>query len=221
LFAEAAIAFDVHRTKDVYGERRFKYLTIPTRLESDNRDSKVNATRGTFLDARVTPFVGLSDTESGVTMLLDGRGYRRLNQSGSIVLAGRLQLGSTIGPGQANVSPIFLFYSGGAGSVRGQPFESLGVPVGGGTGGGRGYLALSGEVRGEITDKISLVGFYDVGLVDADSFVSSDSSRHAGAGIGLRYNLGGFGPLRLDLAWPVEGSTSDGFQFYIGIGQAF
>ncbi len=220
-FAETALAVDIHRTKDVYGERRFKFLTIPTRLEADNRDSTVNATRGTYFDARITPFFGVSDTESGLTMLLDGRGYLRLNPAGSLVAAGRVQLGSTVGPGQANASPLFLFYSGGAGSVRGQPFESLGVPVAGGIGGGRGYLALSGELRGNVTDKISLVGFYDVGLIDADSFVSSNSSRHAGAGIGLRYNLGGFGPLRLDLAWPVEGSTSDGFQFYIGIGQAF
>ncbi|MFP3656143.1 BamA/TamA family outer membrane protein, partial [Burkholderia sp. SIMBA_052] len=89
------------------------------------------------------------------------------------------------------------------------------------TAGGRGYLALSGEVRGRITDTISLVGFYDAGFVDQDSFVSGDSEFHAGAGLGVRYNVTGIGPIRLDLAMPVSGDTEDGLQFYIGIGQAF
>jgi translocation and assembly module TamA len=120
-----------------------------------------------------------------------------------------------------DIAPGLLFFSGGAGSVRGQPYQSLGIPVGGSTAGGRSFLAASAELRGYVTDKISLVGFYDVGMVDSDSFVSGSSSRHAGAGIGLRYDLGGLGPLRLDLAQPVSGSTGNGLQFYLGIGQAF
>jgi translocation and assembly module TamA len=82
-------------------------------------------------------------------------------------------------------------------------------------------MALSTELRGKITDAISLVGFYDLGLIDADSFVSSASQRHAGAGFGLRYDIAGIGPIRLDLAYPVDGGSADGLQFYIGIGQAF
>ena len=82
-------------------------------------------------------------------------------------------------------------------------------------------LGLSAEVRGKVSEKISLVGFYDYGAVDQASFVSADAFSHSGAGIGVRYDLGGFGPLRVDLAYPVEGATGDGLQFYIGIGQAF
>lgn len=221
LFAEAGIGPDIHRTKDVFGDRRFKYVGLPVRIEADHRDNKLNATRGTYIDARLLPFAGFSGTTSGATMLIDGRGYLSLNRSGSMVLAGRAQWGSTVGPALNDVSPLFLFFSGGANSVRGQPYQSLGVQVPGGIAGGRGYLALSGELRGDITDTISLVGFYDIGFVDADPYVSASSEYHSGAGIGVRYNIGGFGALRLDLAWPVEGYTSDGFQFYIGIGQAF
>ena len=105
--------------------------------------------------------------------------------------------------------------------MRGHEYQSLGVPVGANSAGGRGYLALSGELRGKITDKLSLVGFFDIGYVDSDAFVSSTSQSHSGAGFGLRYDVAGIGPLRVDFAYPVDGGTEDGLQFYIGIGQAF
>ncbi len=82
-------------------------------------------------------------------------------------------------------------------------------------------LAASAEIRGKVTEKISLVGFFDIAAVDAGSFINDVSSYHSGAGLGIRYDLGGFGPLRFDLAYPVSGTTGDGLQFYLGIGQAF
>ncbi|MCK5500365.1 MAG: BamA/TamA family outer membrane protein, partial [Tritonibacter mobilis] len=184
-------------------------------------DIKTNPTSGYYLDGEIVPFVGISGGDPGVQINIDARGYKALGSSDRVVLAGRVQLGSIIGPDPSDVSPTFLYFSGGAGSVRGQEYQSLGIDTPGGTAGGRSYLALSGEVRGRITDSISLVGFYDVGFVDQNSFISGDSEYHAGAGIGLRYDVTGIGPIRLDLAMPVSGDTDDGLQFYIGIGQAF
>ncbi|MFV1579569.1 MULTISPECIES: autotransporter assembly complex protein TamA [unclassified Phaeobacter] len=221
LFAEASVGFESVLAEDVFGKRRFKYLVGQLRAEYDGRDSSLSATSGYYLDARALPFVGVDGSKSGLQLKFDGRAYKALGSSDRIVLAGRLQMGSVIGPSLSEVSPTLLFYSGGAGSVRGQEFQSLGVPAAGGISGGRGYLALSGEVRGRIGEKFTLVGFYDVGLVDAESFVSSDSARHAGAGFGLRYDVAGIGAIRLDLAYPVDGGSDDGLQFYIGIGQAF
>lgn len=221
LFGEAALGFASTLAEDVYGKRRFKFLLGRVRVEYDGRDSSLSATSGYYLDARVLPFIGVDGTKSGVQLRFDGRAYRSLGGSDRIVLAGRMQLGSVIGPSVSEVSPTLLFYSGGAGSVRGQEFQSLGVPAAGGISGGRGYLALSGEIRARVAEKITLVGFYDVGFVDSESFVSSDSARHAGAGVGLRYDVTGIGAIRLDLAYPVNGDTEDGLQFYIGIGQAF
>lgn len=221
LFAEGSIGFESILAEDVFGKRRFKFLEGNLRVEKDRRNNRVSATSGYYMDARVVPFIGLDGSKSGAQLKLDGRIYYSLGSSENIVLAGRLQLGSVVGSALSEVSPTMLFFSGGAGSVRGHEYQSLGVPVAGGTAGGKGYLALSTEVRGKVTDKISLVGFYDLGLVDADSFVSNSSERHAGAGIGLRYDVAGIGPIRLDLAYPVDGGSSDGLQFYIGIGQAF
>jgi len=222
LFAEVALTGGLTIADDAFGTGREFYLfALPAKVEWDKRDDKVNATNGFFLDARATPFTGFSDTESGMQMFVDGRGYLSLTQSNSIILAGRMQVGSVVGASQQGVSPEYLFFSGGAGTVRGQPYESLGIPVGTGIAGGKSLLALSAEIRGRVSEKISLVGFFDFGAVDASSFVDSNSLYHSGAGLGVRYDLGGFGPLRLDLALPIDGPTGDGLQFYIGIGQAF
>lgn len=222
LYAEAAAGFSFSDADDAYGDRRkFKYLIIPTRSEWDERDSKVSATRGYYLDAQIMPFIGLAGSDTGIRMFIDGRGYTSFGTGGRVVLAGRVQLGSVIGPPADGVTPDFLFFSGGAGTVRGQPYQSLGVPVGTGIAGGRSFLGLSGEVRGKVTEKLSLVGFYDYGIVDTSPFIGRGSESHSGAGLGVRYDLGGFGPLRLDLAYPVQGDTGNGLQFYIGIGQAF
>lgn len=222
LFAEFSVVPEFNRSDDAFGsDRDFKLVPLPLRVEWDHRDNRVNATKGYFLDTTASPFIGLSDTESGLYMTADARGYLSLTSSSSLVLAGRVQVGSILGPSISEISPQYLFYSGGAGTVRGQPYESLGIPVGNGLAGGRSILALSTELRGKVTDKISLVGFFDIAAIDANQFVNSDSPYQSGAGLGIRYDLGGLGPLRLDLALPVQGTTGDGLQFYLGIGQAF
>ena len=67
------------------------------------------------------------------------------------------------------------------------------------------------------------MAFYDFGFVGADSAPGEDGSSQSGAGIGVRYATP-IGPVRLDLATPVSGDTSDPYEsveLYIGIGQAF
>ena len=69
-------------------------------------------------------------------------------------------------------------------------------------------------------ENIGVVAFYDTGYIGAESFYDGTGEWHAGAGVGLRY-LTGLGPIRLDVAAPVAGSTGAGIQVYLGIGQAF
>jgi len=149
----------------------------------------------------------------------DARGYRSFN-NGRIVLAGRLQLGSILGSELDETYPDFLFYSGGGDTVRGQPYQSLGVKLSNGlTAGGRGFAGTMLEVRARFTDTLGGVLFTDAGFLSSDS-LGGDGEWHAGAGIGVRYATP-IGPLRFDVAFPVEGDTGDGVQIYIGIGQAF
>ncbi|MEZ5675182.1 MAG: BamA/TamA family outer membrane protein [Thalassovita sp.] len=167
------------------------------------------------------PFVGLSGEASGAQLKFDSRIYRKLDPEARFVAAGRFQLGSVTGPALSETAPDFLFYSGGGGTVRGQPYQSLNVDLGGGnTIGGRSFVGFSGEIRAKITSAISIVGFADAGYIGSESFYDGSGEWHSGAGLGLRYDTS-VGPIRLDVAAPVSGSTGDGIQVYIGIGQAF
>ena len=107
--------------------------------------------------------------------------------------------------------------------MRGQDFQSLGVDFGNGNIiGGRSFLGLSTELRVKTGDKLSVVGFYDLGYVGREAFPDGSSGEwHSGAGVGVRYDTG-IGPIRLDLAVPIQDADdNNGVELYIGIGQSF
>ena len=141
-------------------------------------------------------------------------------------VAGRVQVGAVFGASLLGTPRDYLFYSGGGGTVRGQPYQSLGVSVlrdelgASFQTGGKTFVGGSAEARVKVTDTIGVVGFVDVGRVDADSFFSDFGDWQAGAGLGVRYATP-VGPIRLDLAVPVGGQTGSGMQIYVGLGQAF
>ena len=205
--------------EDDFGSRTFTHLVLPLQATQDKRDDRLSPTRGYYADVAVTPYVGIGDSSTGAVLYGDGRLYRGLGAENRVVLAGRLQLGSVVGTEIDETPPDYLFYSGGGGTVRGQPFQSLAVMQGDDEFGGRSFVGLQSEARVGVTDNIGLVGFVDAGLVGADSF-GGETESHAGAGLGVRYQTG-IGPIRFDLAAPVSGDTADGIQFYLGIGQAF
>ncbi|SMX41846.1 autotransporter assembly complex protein TamA [Maliponia aquimaris] len=201
-------------------ERLLTLLSFPGALTIDRRDDKLNPTEGFYLRAELEPFTILNRSDYGGRYSFDMRGYRAFGADEGIVLAGRVQLAGLVGPDAMDAPPDFLLYSGGGGSVRGQPYRSLDVDYGGLRLGGRSFLGLSTEVRVDVTDSIGVVGFADAGYVGAESFPDGTGDWHAGAGLGLRYDTP-VGPIRFDVAGPVAGDTGDGVQIYIGIGQAF
>jgi translocation and assembly module TamA len=207
-----------------FGRFLFRSLTLPVGLTWDRRDSTTDAKRGFYIDAEVKPFLGLGTTGSGARLYGDLRGYRSFGPKRGLVLAARVQAGAVLGSGLLQTPRDDLFLSGGGGTVRGQPYQSLGINVARGpvsllVGGNR-FLAASVEVRTKITDSIGVVGFVDAARIGLDDFFSTAGDWHAGAGLGLRYDTG-IGPIRLDVAAPVGGDTGKGAQIYIGLGQAF
>ena len=117
--------------------------------------------------------------------------------------------------------PDWLFFSGGAGTVRGQSFQSLGALQGGVETGGRSFAGASLELRQDLFGAFGAVAFADIGYVGADALWQDAGDWHAGAGLGLRYDTP-VGPIRLDLATPVAGTGASGdLHLYIVIGQAF
>ncbi len=204
---------------DDLGRRDILLLTLPLGVTWDRRDPPLDPGGGFYLNATAEPFVAFDGSTAGARLFADARAYREMGER--LVLAGRIQMGSVIGPRIDDVPPDMLFFSGGGGTVRGQPYQSLGVDLAGGQRvGGRAFLGLSGEVRIDVSDKIGLVGFADAGFIGSDSIPGGNGEWHSGAGLGLRYETG-LGPIRLDVAAPVGGTTGDGVQLYIGIGQAF
>lgn len=225
LTAEVGLSYTTETAEAGSFSRNFQLLSLPTSLDWDNRDDPLDARRGYFLDTGLTPFLGFGNTASGVQIKADARAYRAFGADDRFVLAGRAQIGSVWGGSVISTPPEFLFFSGGVGTVRGQPYQSLGVPVLSGAGqpfesGGRSFIGLSGEMRADVTKTIGAVAFYDAGFIGAEALGAGGGDWHSGAGIGLRYKTG-IGPIRLDIAGPVSGRTSDGVEIYIGIGQAF
>lgn len=219
--AEIGLSFTYAETDDDLGARDFSFVHVPISGVWDRRDNELDPTAGTYVAANATPFLGFEGTPSGVRAELDARAYRRVGAESGVVLAGRLQVGTLAGVALRQAQPDFLFFSGGGGTVRGQPYQSLDVDLGGGVRtGGRSFLGLSAEIRTQITDRIGAVAFADAGYVGPESFIDGSGEWHSGAGLGLRYKTG-LGPIRLDVAAPVSGDTGDGVQLYLGIGQAF
>lgn len=209
-------------TEDAFGEREFQLLTATLGASYDTRNNTLNPTDGFYISATGVPFLGLDDSESGVQLTSDARAYLGFGEDDRFVLAGRAQVGSVWGPDLEGTVPDYLFYSGGGGTVRGQPYQSLGVTANNGEfTGGQSFGAVSAELRTKVRGNIGLVGFYDAGMVTEDSGFAGDSDWHAGAGVGLRYDTG-IGPIRVDVATPVTGDDAgQAYELYIGIGQAF
>ncbi len=224
LAGSAALAYHYSITEDDLGERRFSFLSLPADLTWDRRDNQLDPTTGTYVMAEAEPFYEFNGETFGARTYVDARAYRGF-ADGRFVLAGRAQVGYVAAPSSEDVPSDFLFFSGGGGTVRGFPYQSMGVDLGGGdTIGGRTFLGGSAELRYKVTDTIGLVAFADAGRVGADTFLDN-ADWQIGAGAGLRYYTG-LGPIRLDVAVPVSGPGASldsvwDAQLYIGIGQAF
>ena len=217
----AALALRYSDVSDDIGLRTFTHLTLPIAGRHDLRDDLLNPKSGSYIQASVTPYIGLNGSTSGAVMFLDARGYYSVGADKDTTFAGRAQVGSILGFGLTTTPPDVLYYSGGGGTVRGQPFQSLNIDIGGGVQtGGLNFIGLSAEIRTKLSEKISVVAFADQGFVGSTSTPGQSGNWHGGAGLGLRYDTG-VGPIRLDVAAPTNGNTGDGIQFYIGIGQAF
>lgn len=218
------VSYDYAEGRDRASSFLFRNVSLPIGVTWDRRNDKTNATGGWYLDAEVKPFFGFGTTGSGVRATLDGRGYLGFGAEDGFVLAGRVQMGAVEGPALLQTPRDDLFYSGGGGTVRGQPYQSLGVQLRRGLIdtkiGGSHFLGAQFEARAMVTERIGVVGFYDVGRIDVGGFFGDAGGWHSGAGVGVRYDTG-FGPIRLDVAAPVGGNTGDGVQIYVGLGQAF
>lgn len=224
LSANIGLTYSYVTGSDAIGDFTYRSLNLPLGVTWDRRDKPTDATKRFLMDVELKPFLGFGATEDGARLTFDTRGYYALGEDSRFVVAARIQGGSIIGASALGAPRDELFYSGGGGTVRGQPYQSLGIeittPDGPVATGGTTFLGGSIEGRFKINDTYGAVAFFDIGTVSDGGLGDGRGDVHSGAGLGLRYQTG-FGPLRVDVAAPVGGKTGEGVQIYVGLGQAF
>ncbi|KRB23689.1 MULTISPECIES: autotransporter assembly complex protein TamA [Mesorhizobium] len=217
----AEVALDYSRITDAFGKHTYLIASVPLQYVYDNRDSRLNPTRGFRVLAYAEPSYDIMSGAAFLKLKGEGSAYQSLDTASKFVLAERVAVGSIVGTGLENVPADRRFYSGGGGSVRGYAYQGIGPkdftgqPIG-----GLSFFETSVEMRIAVTDTIGIVPFVDAGTVSTKS-VPNFSDVKVGAGVGLRY-VTPFGPLRIDAAVPLNRDPSDPhFGIYAGIGQAF
>ncbi|CAM5437461.1 translocation and assembly module TamA [Aquamicrobium terrae] len=216
----AAVAFEYAKITDVFGKHDYLIASVPLQYVYDNRDNRLNPTKGFRVLAFAEPSYDIQNGNTFVKLKAEGSAYQALDNAAKFVVAGRVAGGSIFGTSLMGVPADRRFYSGGGGSVRGYAYQGIGPKINGTPTGGLSYFETSAEMRVAVTDTIGIVPFVDAGTVSADR-VPDFSDMKVGAGVGLRY-LTPFGPLRVDAAVPLNRDPGDPrFGIYAGIGQAF
>ena len=197
---------------------------LPASVLVDASDDLLDPTKGFRIGARVSPEISrLSGSESTyLSAQLDGSVYKQINDR--IILAGRTRLGTIVGAETFQIAPSRRLYAGGGSSVRGYGYQQIGPRNGvGDPNGGRSLVELSAEarIRTRFFDgALGVVPFVDAGSVSRSSTPDLDRIK-IGAGVGLRYYTG-FGPLRVDVGFPLNPGPDDSFvAVYVSLGQAF
>jgi translocation and assembly module TamA len=221
----AELALDYSKITDSFGKHDYLIASVPLKYVFDNRDSKLNPTRGFRFLASAEPSYDINGGAAFLKLKGEGSTYLALDDGARYVLAGRAAVGSIIGASLQEVPADRRFYAGGGGSVRGYAYQGIGPKAHGGAFdgqpiGGLSYFETSAELRIGVTDTIGIVPFVDAGTVSTRQFPDFSDVK-VGAGVGLRY-ITPFGPLRIDAAVPLNRDPSDPhFGIYAGIGQAF
>lgn len=211
------------RNLSVAGSPNISSVSLPYTFDYDGRDNRLNPTKGIYLALVGEPFHQIDQSVDGLKLGADVRSYFKLAEG--LVLAGRIQAGHTaLERSNADIDTDFLFFSGGANSVRGQSYESLGNDIrGANLSGAQGMTILSVETRKSFSDNLTGVVFADYGTLHPQGLDhwGENTQSHGGYGVGLRYNTT-LGPIRLDIAHPMEKDLHwKSLGLYFGLGQAF
>ena len=203
--------------------RTFFIAALPLSLRYDGSNDLLDPTTGFRLGGRISPEISAHGGKFTYGRVqIDASAYRPV--SDSVVVAGRIRLGTIVGAKASEIAPSRRFYSGGGGSVRGYGYQQLGPrddfddPIG-----GRGLAEFSLEARVRLSafgGNFGIVPFLDGGSLTTD--VTPDVGKwQFGAGIGMRYHSS-FGPIRLDVGTPLNRRSGDArVAVVVSLGQAF
>ena len=203
--------------------RTFLIAAAPVSLRYDGSNDLLDPTTGFRLGGRISPEISARGGKFTYGRIqIDASAYHPV--SDSVVVAGRVRLGTIVGAKSSDIAPSRRFYSGGGGSVRGYGYQQLGPrdnfgdPIG-----GRGLAEFALEARVRLKafgGNFGIVPFLDGGTLTTN--VTPDVGKwQFGAGIGVRY-YSSFGPIRVDVGTPLNPRSGDApVAVVVSLGQAF
>jgi translocation and assembly module TamA len=201
----------------------YLFVDLPMLIRYNNTDDLLNPTKGYTVVYQPHFFQSLEHGHQHfVKQRLTTTFYFPLIQKW-FVFAGRAQFGSIAGCRQENIPIPVLFLGGSEDDLRGyrymtvSPLNEHRKPYG-----GRSAIFLTAETRFRLTEKIGFVTFGDFGTVSFDELPTVDTKWFKSWGGGLRY-FTFFGPLRLDVGFPIDRrrGVDPAFRIYASIGQTF
>jgi translocation and assembly module TamA len=221
--AGAGIGYNYSNVEQFDDEKRYGYVVFPLQATLDYRNDRLNPVKGFQVFGRTSWYADVVGTNPFLKSYLEGRGYHMWWERYRVSSALRLTLGSIDGAAVDDVPADERYYAGGGGSIRGYAYQDVGPQLDGTPTGGNKLLEFSAELRIQPGAKLGYVAFLDGGTV-YNSLLSSqyDQPLSYGAGLGIRY-FTSIGPLRVDLAYPLNATSSqeEQLQFYISLGQSF
>ena len=151
-----------------------------------------------------------SDT-SFVQVFAEGKRIWLLPNDGRVLLRG--QVGHTWTDQLTDLPASVRFFAGGDNSVRGYEFEELGpVDDAGQVIGGSSLVTASVEYEHPLRSRWALAFFFDWGNAFEDDLDARES-----VGIGGRW-LSPLGPIRIDIAHPLDDPTADDYRVHVTLG---
>ncbi len=219
LETRSSVALETSNIEADGSEERTYLISVPLSVLWNSEDDLLGPTSGVRTGIVVTPYSG---SQTFTQAEWTARSRVTFGEGGRFTLAGRSALGATFGSAFDGLPLNKRFFAGGGGSVRGFGFQEAGpldsenTPVG-----GRSLIEGAVELRGKVSSNIQLTGFVDTGSVSSSNLPNFNEKFFIGYGGGVRY-LSAIGPVRLDVAFPLDKRESDrGYQLYIALGQPF
>lgn len=198
------------------------FLSISPTLAFDSRNNRFNPTSGWLNTVSLTGAYGLGGNSYGMASA-NLRKYVKVREG--ITLALNAQGGHSL---LGDIPAFNMFSLGGAYSVRGFQQGGLGI--------GNGFMLGSAELRAKVPtfgrmknipvlNTLSAATFLDAGRILGGSSLNSIFDRPQtgiATGLGIRLNMPGVGPIRIDYAIPLMGGNSDYIRHWsFGIGEKF
>jgi len=202
-------------------------LKAPIYFRWSTSGDSLNPTHGYEIEAG---FTGTLDAAYPELTYLKNRftfaGYLPLSPSKRSILAFRTFFGTIFGADLERIPASKRFYAGTEQFLRGydfltvSPLNAKNQPTG-----GKSMLMYNIELRYQSTDDLGFVLFYDIGSVYPGKFINRRYHMLQSVGAGGRY-FSIIGPLRIDLAFPINPRKRQGFddsilKLYVSIGQTF